>query len=94
MSVTTRNLYTEYTVGYTLVAKGSVTGATTKMSFVFTATDSIFDIEQGKTINVYVNRAKKTLSWTTNKTATFFSITYQTKMTSAVLTVSLPFFDL
>lgn len=94
MSVTTRNLYTEYTVGYTLVAKGSVTGATTKVSFVFTATDTVFGIEQSKTINVYVNGSKKTLSWTTNKTSTLMDTTYKTKMTSAVLTVSLPFFDL
>ena len=94
MSVTTRNLYTEYTVGYTLVGKGSVTGATTKVSFVFTATNDIYGIVQGHTINVYVNGSKKTLSWTTNKTATFMGTTYQTKMTSAVLTVSLPFFDL
>lgn len=94
MSVTTRNLHTQYTVGYTLVANGSVTGANTSVSFVFEASSTIYGIEKGHSINVYVNGTKKSLSWTTNRTATYLNTTYYTKMTSATLSVALPYFTL
>lgn len=94
MSVTTRNLHTQYSVGFTLVANGSVSGANTSVSFVFEVSSTIYGIEKGHSINVYVNGTKKTISWTVNRTETFLNTTYYTKMTSGTLSVALPYFTL
>ena len=76
----------------TIVATGSVSGATTKLTMVFTASGTLWGVKG--TINVYVNGTKQTCSWTTNKTNTWMGTTYKTKMTSQQLTISKPFFTL
>ena len=54
----------------TLTMTGSVTNATTKLTIVYQATNSLWGVEG--TINVYVDGTKQTCSWTTNKTDTVF----------------------
>ena len=90
MSLTKRT-YTDI-LGNTLVSTGSVTGATTKLTMVFTANNTLWGV-QG-TINVYVDGTKVTCTWTTNKTETWMGTTYKTKMTSQQLTINKPFFTL
>ena len=52
MSLTKRT-YTDI-LGNTLVSTGSVTGATTKLTMVFTANNTLWGVQS--TINVYVER--------------------------------------
>ena len=65
----------------TLTMTGSVTNATTKLTIVYQATNSLWGVEG--TINVYVDGTKQTCSWTTNKTDTVLGTTYKIKMTSS-----------
>ena len=90
MSLTKRTI--KDVLGNTIVATGSVSGATTKLTMVFTASNTLWGVKG--TINVYVNGTKQTCSWTTNKTDTWMGTTYKTKMTSQQLTISKPFFTL
>ena len=90
MSLTKRT-YTDI-LGNTLVSTGSVTGATTKLTMVFTANNTLWGV-QG-TINVYVDGTKVSCTWTTNKTDTWMGTTYKTKLTSQQLTINKPFFTL
>ena len=90
MSLTKRT-YTDI-LGNTLVSTGSVTGATTKLTMVFTANNTLWGVQS--TINVYVDGTKVTCTWTTNKTETWMGTTYKTKMTSQQLTINKPFFTL
>ena len=90
MSLTKRT-YTDI-LGNTLVSTGSVTGATTKLTMVFTANNTMWGV-QG-TINVYVDGTKVSCTWTTNKTDTWMGTTYKTKLTSQQLTINKPFFTL
>ena len=90
MSLTKRT-YTDI-LENTLVATGSVTGATTKLTMVFQVSNTLWGV-QG-TINVYVNGTKQTCTWTVNKTSTWMDTTYKTKLTSQQLTVNKPFFTL
>ena len=90
MSLTKRTI--KDVLDNTLVATGSVSGATTKLTMVYTASNSYWGV-QG-TINVYVNGTKQSCSWTTNKTSTMMGTTYKIKMTSQQLTISKPFFTL
>ena len=60
MSLTKRT-YTDI-LENTLVATGSVTGATTKLTMVFQVSNTLWGV-QG-TINVYVNGTKQTCTWT------------------------------
>ena len=76
----------------TLTMTGSVTNATTKLTIVYQATNSLWGVEG--TINVYVDGTKQTCSWTTNKTDTVLGTTYKIKMTSQQLTINKPFFTL
>lgn len=76
----------------TLVVTGSVSGATTKMTMVFQASNTLWAVKG--TLNVYVDGTKQTCSWTTNKTDTTLGTTYKTKMTSQQLTINKPFFTL
>ena len=76
----------------TLTMTGSVTNATTKLTIVYQATNSLWGVEG--TINVYVDGTKQTCSWTTNKTDTVLGTTYKIKMTSQQLTINKPFFAL
>ena len=87
MSLTKR---TYSTLTSNLTMTGSVTSATTKLTIVYQATNSLWGV-QG-TINVYVNGTKQTCTWTTNKTDTVLGTTYKIKMTSQQLTISKPFF--
>ena len=89
MSLTKR---TYSTLTSNLTMTGSVTSATTKLTIVYQATNSLWGV-QG-TINVYVNGTKQTCTWTTNKTDTVLGTTYKIKMTSQQLTISKPFFTL
>ena len=68
MSVTTRNVTGGVSVGYTMTAKGSVSGAKTTVYFVFDAEGAIFGAESTSDFSVYVDGTKKSLSWTVNKT--------------------------
>ena len=90
MSLTKRT-YTDI-LGNTLVSTGSVTGATTKLTMVFTANNTLWGVQS--TINVYVDGTKVTCTWTTNKTETWMGTTYKTKLTSQQLTINKPFFNL
>ena len=90
MSLTKRT-YTDI-LENTLVATGSVTGASTKLTMVFQVSNTLWGV-QG-TINVYVNGTKQTCTWTVNKTSTWMDTTYKTKLTSQQLTVNKPFFTL
>ena len=90
MSLTKRT-YTDI-LGNTLVSTGSVTGATTKLTMVFTANNTLWGVQS--TINVYVDGTKVTCTWTTNKTETWMGTTYKTKLTSQQLTINKPFFTL
>ena len=56
MSLTKRT-YTDI-LGNTLVSTGSVTGATTKLTMVFTANNTLWGVQS--TINVYVDGTKVT----------------------------------
>ena len=67
MSLTKRT-YTDI-LGNTLVSTGSVTGATTKLTMVFTANNTLWGVQS--TINVYVDGTKVTCTWTANKTETW-----------------------
>lgn len=78
--------------GRLFTATGSVSGATTRLTLVFQTASWIYGVEG--TINVYVDGTKQSCSWTTNSTETVVSTTYKTKMTSAQITVSKPFFTL
>ena len=60
MSLTKRT-YTDI-LGNTLVSTGSVTGATTKLTMVFTANNTLWGVQS--TINVYVDGTKVTCTWT------------------------------
>ena len=90
MSLTKRT-YTDI-LGNTLVSTGSVTGATTKLTMVFTANNTLWGVQS--TINVYVDGTKVTCTWTANKTETWMGTTYKTKLTSQQLTINKPFFTL
>ena len=90
MSLTKRTI--KDILGNTITATGSVTGATTKLTMVFQASNTYWGVEG--TINVYVNGTKQTCTWTTNKTDTALGTTYKIKMTSQQLTISKPFFTL
>ena len=90
MSLTKRT-YTDI-LGNTLVSTGSVTGAATKLTMVFTANNTLWGVQS--TINVYVDGTKVTCTWTTNKTETWMGTTYKTKLTSQQLTINKPFFNL
>lgn len=90
MSLTKRT-YTDI-LGNTLVSTGSVTGATTKLTMVFTANNTLWGVQS--TINVYVDGTKVTCTWTANKTETWMGTTYKTKLTSQQLTINKPFFNL
>ena len=90
MSLTKRT-YTDI-LENTLVATGSVTGATTKLTMVFQVSNTLWGVRG--TINVYVDGTKQTCTWTVNKTATWMDTTYKTKLTSQQLTVNKPFFTL
>ena len=90
MSLTKRT-YTDI-LENTLVATGSVTGATTKLTMVFQVSNTLWGVRG--TINVYVDGTKQTCTWTVNKTATWMDTTYKTKLTSQQLTINKPFFTL
>ena len=90
MSLTKRTI--KDLLGNTLVVTGSVSGATTKMTMVFQASNTLWAVKG--TLNVYVDGTKQTCSWTTNKTDTTLGTTYKTKMTSQQLTINKPFFTL
>ena len=94
MSVTTRTLTSSVDLGHRIVASGSVNGSTTKVSFVFTSDNPLFGIESPGSMYVYVDGVRKSLSWTVNKTEVWVNKTFITKMSSAVLTVTKPFFQL
>ena len=79
MSLTKRT-YTDI-LGNTLVSTGSVTGATTKLTMVFTANNTLWGVQS-------------TCTWTANKTETWMGTTYKTKLTSQQLTINKPFFTL
>ena len=91
MSLTKRT-WSDFLKAHYFTATGSVTGATTKLTLVFQADSWIYGVKG--TINVYVDGAKKSCSWTTNTTETVTGTTYKTKMTSAQITVAKPFFEL
>ena len=92
MSLTKRTWTTPIVKSHTLTFTGSVSGATTKLTMVFQAASAIYGIRG--TINVYVNGTKHSCTWTTNKTETLVNTKYKTKMTSAQITISKPFFTL
>ena len=92
MSLTKRTWTTPIVKSHTLTFTGSVSGATTKLTMVFQAASAIYGIRG--TINVYVNGTKQSCTWTTNKTETLVNTKYKTKMTSAQITISKPFFTL
>lgn len=94
MSVTTRNVTGGVSVGYTMTAKGSVSGAKTTVYFVFDAEGAIFGAESTSDFSVYVDGTKKSLSWTVNKTENWMGRPIVIKATSATLTVNKPFFML
>ena len=91
MSLTKRT-WGNSTNGRLFTATGSVSGATTRLTLVFQTASWVYGVEG--TINVYVDGTKQSCSWTTNSTETVVSTTYKTKMTSAQITVSKPFFTL
>ena len=92
MSLTKRTWTTPIVGSHTLTFTGSVSSATTKLTIVFQAASAIYGMKGS--INVYVNGAKQSCTWTTNKTEKLVSTTYKTKMTSAQMTISKPFFTL
>ena len=92
MSLTKRTWTTPIVGSHTLTFTGSVSSATTKLTIVFQAASAIYGMKGS--INVYVNGAKQSCTWTTNKTETLVSTSYKTKMTSAQMTISKPFFTL
>ena len=71
---------------------GSVTGATTKLSIVFQASNWVYGLTGS--IDVYVDGTKQSCSWTTNSTYSMMGTVYKTKMTSSQMTISKPFFTL
>jgi len=75
-----------------LTFTGSVTGATTKLTIVFSASSWINGITGS--INVYADGTKQSCTWTTNTTQTVVGTAYKTKMTSSQMTISKPFFTL
>lgn len=92
MSLTKRTWTTPIVGSHTLTFTGSVSSATTKLTIVFQAANAIYGMKGS--INVYVNGTKQSCTWTTNKTEKLVSTTYKTKMTSAQMTISKPFFTL
>ena len=92
MSLTKRTWTTPIVGSHTLTFTGSVSSATTKLTIVFQAASAIYGMKGS--INVYVNGTKQSCTWTTNKTETLVSTSYKTKMTSAQMTISKPFFTL
>ena len=92
MSLTKRTWTTPIVGSHTLTFTGSVSSATTKLTIVFQAASAIYGMKGS--INVYVNGTKQSCTWTTNKTEKLVSTTYKTKMTSAQMTISKPFFTL
>lgn len=92
MSLTKRTWTTPIVGSHTLTFTGSVISATTKLTIVFQAASAIYGMKGS--INVYVNGTKQSCTWTTNKTETLVSTSYKTKMTSAQMTISKPFFTL
>lgn len=92
MSLTKRTWTTPIVGSHTLTFTGSVSTATTKLTIVFQASSAIYGMKSS--INVYVNGTKQSCTWTTNKTETLVSTSYKTKMTSAQMTISKPFFTL
>lgn len=92
MSLTKRTWTTPIVGSHTLTFTGSVSTATTKLTIVFQAASAIYGMKGS--INVYVNGTKQSCTWTTNKTETLVSTSYKTKMTSAQMTISKPFFTL
>ena len=92
MSLTKRTWTTPIVGAHTLTFTGSVSSATTKLTIVFQAASAIYGMKGS--INVYVNGTKQSCTWTTNKTETLVSTSYKTKMTSAQMTISKPFFTL
>lgn len=92
MSLTKRTWTTPIVKSHTLTFTGSVSSATTKLKIVFQASSAIYGMKSS--INVYVNGTKQSCTWTTNKTETLVSVSYKTKMTSAELAISKPFFTL
>lgn len=91
MSLTTRKLTTSL---FLLTAKGSVSGATTKLSIVFQAETDIYGAHSKSGVVIYVDGVKQKPSWTVNKTSDYLGTTLYTKLTSSTMTISKPFFKL
>lgn len=91
MSVTTRTLTSTI---YNIVANGSVSGATTKLSIVYSVDNVIYGLKKKSDLLIYVDGVKQSPTWTSNKTANYFGETRYTKVTSSTLSISKPFFTL
>lgn len=91
MSLTTRKLSTML---YLLTAKGSVSGATTKLSIVFEASATIYGADSKTGVGIYVDGTKQSATWTVNKSDDFMGSKKYTKLTSSTLSISKPFFEL